>query len=244
VRFYFVRVLIKYSSPIESWLEFSNELWGKGLKNFLHQYVEHQPDNSGASFRIMKTHRAFNLGLKGLLVRDEWDITWDFAVKARAGGFSNFIIVGQTGIGVHHFLHIFFLPSGDITHQGRLSLFTTFLQGVWPSVSQHSFKTFLTMYGSSTGAGFAPLPVKCRGWRYGAFRRTTLLGPSSIQIRLSKTLPLFYTSMNHHFSLWKQRLVSIDGLGRNTTGILDSSTRILSRWKKSFGVRTYICSVR
>ncbi|KAF8224751.1 hypothetical protein L208DRAFT_1380972 [Tricholoma matsutake] len=83
----------------ENWLKFSKELWGKGLKNFLDQYVEHQLDNSGASFRMMKTHPAFQLRLKGLLVRDEWDITWDYAVKARAGGFSNFIIVGQTGIG-------------------------------------------------------------------------------------------------------------------------------------------------
>ena len=104
MQFYFVRVLIKYSSPIEKWLEFSNELWGKGLEHFLGQFVEHQLDNSGASFRIMKTHRAFNLGLKGILVRDEWDIMWDRAVKAHARSFNNFIIVGQTGIGVHHFL--------------------------------------------------------------------------------------------------------------------------------------------
>ena len=89
MRFYFVRVLIKYSLPIESWLKFPNELWRKGLKNFLDKYVEHQPDNSGASFRMMRTHRAFNLRLKGLLVRDEWYITWDCAVKALAGGYSN-----------------------------------------------------------------------------------------------------------------------------------------------------------
>jgi hypothetical protein len=209
------------------------------------QYVEHQFDNSGAPFRMMKTHRAFNLSLKGLLVRDEWDFAWDCAIKACARGSSNFIIVGQPGIGVHHFLHIFFLPSADIRHQGRLSLFTTFLQYVWPSVSQRSFKTLLTMYGSSTRAGFAPLPVTSRGWRYRAFRRTTKLGPSSIQIRLFKTLPLFYIPMDHHFSSWKHRLlVRVDGLGRNTMGTLESSTRILSRWKKSFGVRTYICSVR
>jgi hypothetical protein len=55
----------------------------------------------------MKVHRAFALGLRGLLVRDDWDITWDWARKECAGGISNFIIVGQTGIGVHHFLHIF-----------------------------------------------------------------------------------------------------------------------------------------
>ena len=163
---------------------------------------------------MTKTHQAFKLRLKGLLVRDEWDITWDCAVKPCAGCFSNFIIVGQTGIGLHHFLHIFFLPSTDIIHQGRLSLPTTFLQSVWPSVSQRSFKTLLTMYGSSTRAGFAPLTVKFRGWRYRAFRRTTLLGPSSIQIGLSKTLPLFYPAMSRHFSSWKQRLlVSVDGLG-------------------------------
>ena len=216
MRFYFVRVLIKYSSPIESWLEFFNDLWEKGLKNFQDQYIEHQPDNSGVSFRMRKAHRAFNLALlKGLLVRDEWDIiTWDCAEKAPAGGFSNFIIVGQTGIGVHHFLHIFFLPSADITHQGRLSLFTTFLQGVWPSVSQRSFKMSLTMYGSLTRAGFAPLPLKCRGGRYRAFRRTTLLGPSSIQMGLSKPLPIFYSAMDHHFSSWKHRLlISGDGVG-------------------------------
>jgi hypothetical protein len=215
------------------------------LKNFLDQYLEHQRDNSGAPFRMMKTHRAFSLRLKGLLVRDEWDITWDCAVKACAGNFSNFMIVGQTGIGVHHFLHIFFLPSADIIHQGRVSLFTTFLQCVWPSVSKRSFKTFLTIYGSSTRAGFAPLTVEPRGWRYRAFRRTTKFGPSSIQIALPKTLPLFYLTMDHHFSSWKHRLpVRVDGLGRNTMGTLDSSTRILSRWKKSSGVGTYICSVR
>ena len=198
------------------------------MKNFLDHYVEHQPDNSGAPFRMMKAHRAFNLNLKG-----------DCAVKACAGGFSNFIIVGQPGIGVHHFLHIFFLPSADIRHQGRLSLFTTFLQYVWPSVSQRSFKTLLTMYGSSTRAGFAPLTVTSRGWRYRAFRRATKLGPSAIQIGLSKTLPLFYLPVHHHFSSWKHRLlVRVDGLGRNTMGTLDSSTRILSHWKKSFGVRT------
>jgi len=99
VQFYFVRVLTKYTSPIENWLEFFNQLWGKGLEHFQGQYVKSQTDDSGASFRIMKAHRAFNLGLRGLLVRDEWDITWDYALKAHAGGLSNFIIVGQTGIG-------------------------------------------------------------------------------------------------------------------------------------------------
>ena len=206
---------MKYSSPIESWLEFFNELWGKGLKKFQDQYIVHQPNNNnGISFRMMKNHRAFNLSLNGLLVRDEWDITWDWAEKTRDEFFRNFIIVGQTGIGVHHFLHIFFLPSADITHQGRLFLFTTFLQGVWPSVSQRSFNTLLTMYGSSTRAEFAPLPVKCRGWRYGTFRRTTLLGPSWIQMRLSKTLPRFWLTLIHLFSSWKHPLlIGIDGLG-------------------------------
>ena len=170
------------------------------MKNFLDQYVTHRNDSGGASFRVMKTHRAFKLSLDGLLVRDEWDTAWDRAEKAYAGGYHNFIIVGQTGIGVHHFLHILFLPSAYITHQGRLSLFTTFLQGVWPSVSQRSSKTCLAMYGSSTGGRFAPFPVTCRGWRYGTFRRRiTLLGPLSIQIKLSKNLPLFCSSTDHHF---------------------------------------------
>ena len=214
MQFYFVRVLIKYTLPIERWLEFFNELWGKGLKNFQDQYIVHQPDNNGVSFRMMTNHRAFNLNLKGLLVRDEWDITLDWAEKACDEHFGNFIIVGQTGIGVHHFLHIFFLPSADITHQGRLFLFITFLQGVWPSVSQRSFNMLLTMYGSSTRAEFAPFPAKCRGWRYGTFRRTTLLGPSSIQIRLYKTLPRFYLPLDHLFSSWKHPLlIGIDGLG-------------------------------
>ena len=182
MQLYSVRVLIKYYSPIDSWLELYNDLWDKGLKNFQDQYIVHQIDKNGGSFRIMKNHRAFNLNLKGLLVRDEWDITWDGAEKARDEKYSNFIIVGQLGIGVHHFVHISFLSSADITHQGRLFLFTTFLQGVWPSVSQRSFNTLLTMYGSSTRAEFAPFPAKCRGGRYETFRRTTLLGPSSIQI--------------------------------------------------------------
>jgi hypothetical protein len=92
---------------------------------------------------------------------------------------------------VHHFLHAFLLLSADIAHQGRLSLFTTFLHSAWPLVSQRSFKTFLTVCGSSTRAEFVPLSVTYRGWRYGAFRRTTLLGPSLIQIGESKTLRLF-----------------------------------------------------
>jgi hypothetical protein len=93
------------------------------LEHFQGQYIRSQTDDSGASFRIMKVRRAFALGLRGLLARDEWDITWDWARKECAGGISNFIIVGQTGIGGHHFLHIFFLSSADITHQGRLSLY-------------------------------------------------------------------------------------------------------------------------
>jgi hypothetical protein len=164
VRFYFVRVLTKYTSPIENWLEFFNQLWGKGLEHFQGQYVSSQTDDSGASFRIMKVHRAFNLGLGGLLVREEWDITWDWAGKECAGGISNFIIVGQTGIGVHHFLHVFLLLSADIAHQGRHSPFTTFLHSAWPSVSQRSFKTFLIVYGSSTRAEFVPLSVTYHGW--------------------------------------------------------------------------------
>jgi hypothetical protein len=108
--FFFVRVLTKYTSPIENWLEFFNQLWGKGLEHFQGQYVQSQTGGNGA-FRIMKVHRAFNLGLRGLLVRDEWDITWDWAGKEYVGGISNFIIVGQTGIGVHYFLHVFLLLS-------------------------------------------------------------------------------------------------------------------------------------
>ena len=214
MQFYSVRVLIKYYSPKESWLELYNELWGKGLKNFEDQYIVHQPDKNGGSFRIMKNHPAFDLNLKGLLVRDEWDITWDRAEKARVERFSNFIIVGQPGIGVHHFVHISFLPSADSTHQGRLFLFTTFLQGVWPLVSQRSFKTILTIYGSLTGTESATFPAKYRGGGYGTFRRTTLLGPSSIQMRLSKTLPGFYLHMDHLFSSWKHPLlIGVDGLG-------------------------------
>ena len=104
MQFYFVRVLIKYSSPIEKWLEFYNDLWGKGLEHFQDQYIVHQLDKNGVSFRMMKNHRAFYLSLKGLLVRDEWDIVWDRAENACNERVRNFIIVGQTGIGVHHFL--------------------------------------------------------------------------------------------------------------------------------------------
>jgi hypothetical protein len=198
------------------WFEFYNDLWGKGFDHFQDQYISHL-DKNGVRFRTMKNHLAFNLRLKGLLVRDEWDVTWDRAENAcdNLKGIRNFIIVGQTGIGVHHFLHIFFLPSADCTYQGRLSHFITFLQGVWPSVSQRSFKTCVIVYCSSTRTGFTPLPVKPRGRTYGTFRRTALLlGPSSIQIRMSQTLLMFYTAMDHHFSSWKLRLlVGIDGHG-------------------------------
>jgi hypothetical protein len=188
-------------------------LWGKGLEHFQDQYIAHKLDKNGVSFQTMKNHRAFTLTLKGLLVRDEWNVTWDSAENACNKGVRNFIIVGQTGIGVHHFLHIFFLPSADITHQGRPFLFTTFLQCVWPSVSQCSFNRLLTMYGSSTRVGFAPLPVTYDGMGYRTFQWTTLLGPSSIQIRLSKTLPRFYLTLNHLFSSWRHPLlIGIDGL--------------------------------
>lgn len=110
MRFYFFHVLTKYASPIEKWNEFYNQLWGKGLEHFQGQYVRSETDDSGASFRIMKVHGAFNLRLNGLLVRDEWDITWDWAQKECVSGINNFIIVGQTGIGVHHF-HVFLLLS-------------------------------------------------------------------------------------------------------------------------------------
>ena len=33
------------------------------------------------SFRMMEVHQTFDLGLKGVLVRDEWDITWKQAEK-------------------------------------------------------------------------------------------------------------------------------------------------------------------
>jgi len=184
------------------------------LEHFRDQYIAQKLDKNGVSFQTMKNHRAFNLSLKGLLIRDEWNVTWDCAENACNKGVCNFIIVGQTGIGVHHFLHIFVLPSADITHQGRLFLFTTFLQCVWPSVSQRSFNRLLTMYCSSTRVGFITLPVTYRGTGYRTFRRTTLLGPSSIQIRVSKTLPRFYLSLDHLFSSWRHPLlVEIDGLG-------------------------------
>ena len=67
----------------------------------------------------------------------------------------NFIIVGQTGIGVHHFLHIFFLPSADITHQGRFFPFTTFLQCVWPSVSQRHASDYVWLFDESGVRPFA-----------------------------------------------------------------------------------------
>jgi len=103
-------MLVKYSSPIENWLEFYNDLWGKGLKHFQDQYIVHQLDKNGVSFRTMKNHRALNLSVKGLLVRDEWNVTWDWAENACNKGVRNFIIVGPPGIGVHHFLHISFCP--------------------------------------------------------------------------------------------------------------------------------------
>ena len=216
MRFYFVRAnQIYFYRKLDQVL---NQLWGKGLKHFQDQYIERQTNDNGAQFRIMKVHEAFNLDLKGLLVLDEWDITWERAENECDEGISNFIIVGQTGIGVHRFPHVFLLLSADIVHLGRLSLFTIFLHNAWHSVSQPSFKTFLNMYGSSTRAEFIPLSVTYRGWRYVAYRKTTLLGPSLIQIGEWETLPLFYSKTDHHFSSWKPPFLITTGVGRNTTG--------------------------
>lgn len=153
------------------------------MEHFRGQYVKSQTV-SGASFRIMKVYQAFNLGPGGVIGTRR---VGHYVGLGCAIGISNFIIVGQTGIGVYHFLHVFLLLSADIAYQGR----HTCLHSAWPLVSQCSFKTFQTMYVSSRRAGFVPLPVTCRGWRYGVFRRATLLGLSLIQTGESKTLSLF-----------------------------------------------------
>ena len=46
------------------------------------------------------------MSVNGLL---EWDVTWDWAQKECEIGINNFIIIYQTGISVHHFLHVFLL---------------------------------------------------------------------------------------------------------------------------------------
>ena len=68
---------------IENW-KFSISFGGKGLKHFEDPYVERpsfEKVTHCATFRIMEVHQAFDLGLKGVLVRDEWDITWKQAEK-------------------------------------------------------------------------------------------------------------------------------------------------------------------
>ena len=248
-------VLIKYSSPIEKRLEFYNDFWGERacigsgsfqwtLSGSIHCAETWQEwcffSNNEEFIRFLTwVWRGYWYEMSGTLRGTVQKM------RAITKCVRKFIIVGQMGIGMHHFLHIFCLPSADTTHQGRPFLFTTFLQCVWPSVSQRSFNILLTMYCSSTRVGFITLPVTYRGTRYRIFRRTTLLGFSSIQIWVSKTLPGFFLSYHHHFSSWRHALlVETDGVGWNTTGGPNSSIRILSRWKKSFGVRTYICSVR
>ena len=101
---------------------FTNREMGRILQSALGERIE--TDDSSASFRIMKVHQAFNLRLNGLL---EWVMTWGWAKKGCDGGVDNFIIIGQTGIGVHCFLHVFLLLSADIAHQGRLLLSCTAL---------------------------------------------------------------------------------------------------------------------
>jgi hypothetical protein len=157
-----------------------------------------------------------------------WDIMWDCVVKAYSGAFSNFIIIGQTGIGVHHFLHIFFLPSADITHQGRLSLYYFLAKCLALSLTTF-FQDALDYVLFFDKSGVRPIDANILWVEIQGLLRATKLGPSSIQIILFKTLPLFYLPIHHHFLSWKHcLLVRVDGLGRNTMGALDSSTRILS----------------
>ena len=96
-------VLIKYSSPIEKRLEFYNDFWGKrtciGSGSF--QWTLSGSIHCAETwqewcffFKQWRIPQVFNLSLKGLLIRDEWNVTWDCAENACNQGVRNFIIVG------------------------------------------------------------------------------------------------------------------------------------------------------
>jgi hypothetical protein len=97
--------LIKISVLIalSDWCDFRNQLWGQGLEHFQAQYIETraiQLDGNAVNFKVMKVRKPFGLKLKGMLVRDEWEIAWTHAMKAYDKGMSSMILIGQPGIGV------------------------------------------------------------------------------------------------------------------------------------------------
>jgi hypothetical protein len=85
---------------VEHWTDFWRQLWGKGVDYFCTQFIEkRQLECEGTvDFEVMKTHKAFQLTLSGLLLRDEWKLAWEHAQEVKEAGF---IIIGQPGIGMH-----------------------------------------------------------------------------------------------------------------------------------------------
>lgn len=190
-------------------------------------------------------HKAFRLNVTGLLIRDEWDITWSRAEATYAEGVRNLIIIGQTGIGVHQFPHISLYHNTGLTmFQAKLFLFSTFFRSAWPRVCQLCSKPSPMRCGSSTRAAFASLAVGSIGQKYRASQRRILIGPSSIQIGELETLPPLFTTMDRLSSSCKlHRLVMIGGVGQNTMELRVIFIQNLSRWGNYWEVRTRMSSV-
>jgi hypothetical protein len=90
---------------VHRWTDFWKLLWAKGSDHFRTEFIEEreiQCDGDTVTFRVMRIHDAFNLDLGGLLIRDEWDITYAHAKGAFESGMNNFIVIGQPGIGANH----------------------------------------------------------------------------------------------------------------------------------------------
>jgi hypothetical protein len=107
-------------TELADWSDFWKKLWETGMEHFKAQYIETrsiQIDGTALNFNVMKVHEAFGLNVTGLLIRDEWDITWSHSEAAYAEGVRNLIIIGQTGIGVHQ------LPPISLYRNTRTTVF-------------------------------------------------------------------------------------------------------------------------
>ncbi|KAF5372044.1 hypothetical protein D9615_008077 [Tricholomella constricta] len=119
------------ASMLADWSDFWETLWGKGMDHFNVEHTEThtiQLDSRDLKFKVMKIHDAFRLDIKGLLIRDEWDLTWDHVEAVSADGVRNLIVIGQTGIGKS--LSLYYLLSKRLA-QGLPTLFQDEPEVVW-----------------------------------------------------------------------------------------------------------------
>jgi len=79
------------------WTKLWGKFWGKGLENLKNKRIEaHSIKINGKPvyFNVMETQKAFQLSLViGLLILNDWEVTWSHAIAACDRGVLSFILV-------------------------------------------------------------------------------------------------------------------------------------------------------